>query len=67
MRELLRKARERFGSDAARYKTRDELLEALGLTDLGGVEQPASTSTSTSTSTQSLPLVLRDFFLSDEP
>ncbi|MCU0696475.1 MAG: hypothetical protein MUC96_08095 [Myxococcaceae bacterium] len=31
MRELLTRARERFGSDAARYKTREELLAALGL------------------------------------
>ncbi|MDX2013769.1 MAG: hypothetical protein SFW67_26475 [Myxococcaceae bacterium] len=31
MRELLTRARERFGSEAARYKTREELLVALGL------------------------------------
>jgi hypothetical protein len=31
MRELLTRARERFGPEAARYKTREELKAALGL------------------------------------
>jgi hypothetical protein len=61
MRELLTKARERFGPAASRYKTRQELLEALGLVSLpepvpspaGPAAEPVNTA----------PLVVRDFFL----
>lgn len=58
MRELLTKARERFGPDAARLKTREELVAALELdastSDDGAASEPATTE---------VPLVVRDFFL----
>lgn len=57
MRELLTKARERFGPDAVRYKTRQELLEALGLASPPTVAEPASAEVPRP------PLVVRDFFL----
>jgi len=45
MRALLTLARQRFGSDAARFKTRDELMAALGLLpgaagQRGAIDQP---------------------------
>lgn len=57
MRELLTKARERFGAEAARLKTRDELLAALGLQGEPAIEPEATESTPPA------PLVVEDFFL----
>lgn len=62
MRELLTKARERFGPDAARYKTRQELLEALGLVAASVSEPPAPPVAAPSVKAAA-PLVVRDFFL----
>ncbi len=61
MRELLTKARERFGPDAARYKTRQDLLGALGLipVELEPVTPPAAPLEKKPVE----PLVVRDFFL----
>lgn len=50
MRELLTQARARFGERASRYKTRQELLEALSLAEPPKLAAPA-------------PLVVRDFFV----
>lgn len=61
MRELLTKARERFGPDAARYKTRQELLVALGLVPPDEPTAPASAPVSAEKPVA--PLVVRDFFL----
>lgn len=58
MRELLTKARERFGPDASRYKTRQELLEALDLAP-SAVVAPVANATEPSPQ----PLVVKDFFL----
>jgi len=63
MRELLTQARERFGADAARYKTRQELLDALGL---GVMPVPPEISAPISTPTPRLALVVKDFFLPRE-
>lgn len=60
MRELLTKARERFGPDAARYKTRQELLVALGLAP--PVDEPSAPPPVPAGKPQT-PLVVRDFFL----
>lgn len=65
MRELLTAARERFGADAARYKTRQELLEALGLvTGEGAAGEPGSEAPPASApEALAQPLVVRDFFV----
>lgn len=60
MRELLTKARERFGPDAARYKTRQELLVALGL--MPPIGEPTEPAPAPAEKPQT-PLVVRDFFL----
>jgi hypothetical protein len=60
MRELLTKARERFGADASRYKTRQELLEALGLSQTRDNEPAPPEAPPTP---KVAPLVTRDFFL----
>ncbi len=57
MRELLTKARERFGADAGRLKTREELLTALGL-EGGPTDEPAPEAPR-----PPAPLVVEDFFL----
>lgn len=62
MRELLTKARERFGPDAARYKTRQELLEALGLVAATIPEATAPVEAAPAVKVAE-PLVVRDFFL----
>jgi hypothetical protein len=59
MRELLTQARERFGADAARYKTRQELLEALGLGATPTVPPQGAREARPSTPA----LVLKDFFV----
>lgn len=61
MRELLTKARERFGPDAARYKTRQELLAALGLIPVDS--EPSVQPSAPVEQTPAQPLVVRDFFL----
>lgn len=55
MRELLTLARQRFGAEAVRYKTRQELLEALGLAPPAAPPTPPA-------SPPAAPLVVRDFF-----
>ena len=62
MRELLTQARERFGADAARYKTRQELLDALGL----GPTPLALSLPSPATPARPPTLVVKDFFLPSE-
>ncbi len=62
MRELLTQARERFGADAARYKTRQELLDALGL-GASPVELPSATPSGPAPQPK---LVVKDFFLPRE-
>lgn len=62
MRELLTQARERFGADAARYKTRQELLDALGL-GATPVELPSATPSGPAPQPT---LVVKDFFLPRE-
>lgn len=59
MRELLTAARERFGAEASRYKTRHELMAALGL------DRPPESTTAPATGpiAPNVPLVLKDFFL----
>jgi len=57
MRELMALAREKLGSDAARYKTRQELLVALGL---DAAQQPAPAAEE---APGEAPLVTRDFFV----
>jgi hypothetical protein len=57
MRELLTKARERYGAEAVRYKTRQELLEALELVSPAGAAEPVSAQANDP------PLVVRNFFL----
>ncbi len=52
MRELMALAREKLGAEAARSKTREELLAALGL-DAAQQAAPA----------REAPLVTRDFFV----
>jgi hypothetical protein len=59
MKALLTQARERFGADAARFKTRQELLDALGF----DVDAPQVSSAS---SVSPKVVVLRDFFLPRE-
>lgn len=62
MRELLTKARERFGPDAARYKTRQELLVALGL--MPPIDEPTEPAPAPAPAENpQTPLVVRDFFL----
>ncbi|MBL8922359.1 MAG: hypothetical protein JNJ54_26140 [Myxococcaceae bacterium] len=68
MRELLTAARERFGPDAARYKTRQELLLALGLADGGEpgdapVLPPATAPQAAPEAPGQVELVVKDFFL----
>lgn len=60
MRELLTQARERFGADAARYKTRQELLDALGLGATSVIVPPQGAPSPKPT------LVVKDFFLPRE-
>lgn len=62
MRELLTQARERFGADAARYKTRQELLDALGL---GATPVELPPADAPRPAPQPL-LVVKDFFLPRE-
>ncbi len=65
MRELLTQARERFGADAARFKTRQELLEALGFGAAPSVSpQVAPSAPAVTPSAPSL--VVKDFFLPRE-
>jgi hypothetical protein len=61
MRELLTKARERFGPAASRYKTRQELLEALELVSVGA--PAASPPEPAPDLVQAEALVVRDFFV----
>lgn len=67
MRELLTAARERFGPDAARYKTRQELLDALGLVEGadGVIEAAGAAPAAPATSERGAgpSLVTKDFFL----
>lgn len=64
MRELLTAARERFGPDAARYKTRQELLVALGLADDAPPEAPVGGGDAPAQPAREAPaLVTKDFFL----
>lgn len=55
MRELMALAREKLGADAARSKTRQELLVALGL---DAAQQPGDAAPA-----REAPLVTRDFFV----
>lgn len=64
MRELLTQARERFGADAARYKTRQELLDALGLGATPVVTPDAVAPASIPAPRPAL--VVKDFFLPRE-
>lgn len=57
MRELLTAARERFGAEASRYKTREELMVALGYTTPPEANHPVDREAS------SPALVVKDFFL----
>jgi len=64
MRELLTRARERFGAEAGRYKTRQELLVALGL---GEAAPPSATKPPPGPRPPPAPpLVVKAFFLPPE-
>jgi hypothetical protein len=66
MRELLTLARERFGADAARYKTRQELLDALGLGAPPAVPSGPPPAPSAAVAPSKRELVVKDFFLPRE-
>lgn len=64
MRELLTAARERFGAEASRYKTRDELMAALGLLETA---PSGATPAVPRAPSAAEPLVVKDFFLPGGP